>query len=164
VCTAQQLNDFYTQCLSGAGAGAGCNAWISAAANTACYACLDTPNTAPAYGALIDYSGIVYANVGGCVSVVEPCNLPCAKAFEAISQCTGTACNPATYCTDQTTYDTCSQAAENGTCACDGFQKSADCMGGVATVGHPAYAACFGSQTTDFQTVYTAVATLLCGP
>jgi len=163
-CTAQQIGDFYTECLGTGASGSACATWTTASANTACDACLETQHTASAFGALVEYSGIVYANLPGCVAIVEPCNQACAQAVQALTLCDLGACNPATYCPSQSAYDTCRTAAESGTCACDAFAASANCMASIAAAGHPAYATCFGSQTSDFQTTFTAVATVICGP
>jgi hypothetical protein len=164
-CTAQQTSAFYDACLGPNGSGSACNAWTTAAANTACDACLETQHTASGFGALVEAGGIVYANIPGCVALVEPCNQPCAQAVQALVQCDLGACDPVSACTSQTAYDACRTAAENGTCACGSFVAPANCLGAVATAGHPAFAACLGSQTSgDFQTVFAAVATTICGP
>jgi hypothetical protein len=152
-------------CLGTNGSLLACDTFVNDSANAGCVGCIDTPNTASSYGALIDYSGIVYINIGGCVDLVEPCNLPCAKAFEAVSECTATACDPVLYCTTGPAYSACEQAAQTGTCACDGFAASSSCLDSIAVAGHPAFATCLASQANgDFQTTYTAVATFICGP
>lgn len=162
-CDAQQITTFFDDCYGSGGSGPTCDAFVNGPANTACVACLDTPNTASKYGALIDFSGIVYVNLGGCVSLVEPCNQSCAQAFEAVADCTAASCDPVSSCTTSSAYSTCETAAQSGTCACDGFVASGNCMNTIADASHPSYATCFGSQTSDFQTLYTAVATFICG-
>jgi hypothetical protein len=163
-CDAQQIATYFDQCFGSDGSPASCSAFVSSPANAGCVSCLDTPSTATSYGALIDNGVVVYVNVGGCVSLVEPCNLACAQAFEAVPQCSTAACDPTLYCSATSDYSVCEQASQNGTCACDGFVASGDCMKSIAVDGHPAFATCFGSQTNDFQALYTAVATFICGP
>jgi hypothetical protein len=162
-CTAKQISAYFDACLGPNASNATCGTFTNAPSNAACVSCIDTPDTATSFGALIDNGVVVYVNLGGCVALVEPCNLACAQAFQAVAQCTTTACAPNLYCTNANSYSACEQAAQGGSCACDGFVAAGACMNSIAAAGHPAYTTCFGSQPSDFQATYTAVATFICG-
>jgi len=107
-------------------------------------------------------------NTPGCVALVEPCNQPCAAAFQADVFCANlAACNPMTGpCTvtasSSTAYQNCAAAA--GSCGCSGYNASAQCLQLLIDEPdmHPAVATC--GLAGAFEARYNAIAAFICGP
>jgi hypothetical protein len=162
-CTATQISGFYFACLAPGSTTAGCDAWQTNAANTTCLGCLYTGSSAAAYGVLIGYSlgslVFVEVNQAGCIALAEPCNLPCAQAMQAETECSNAACS--SYCATLSSYDTC--ATESDSCGCSGYATSAACQTQITGTQHPAESTC-DLNGVSFQAIYNATATFMCGP
>jgi hypothetical protein len=165
-CTAKQITDAYDACLNG-GTAAGCASFISA--NAGCWSCLDSSPTASSYAGGINLGAEYLVNTPGCVALAEPCNQPCAAAFQASVLCDNLkACNPTTGpCAvttgaSQTAYDNCTAAASS--CGCSGFSASGQCLQLLMDEpdAHPAVATC--GLAGGFQQRYNAIAAFICGP
>jgi hypothetical protein len=90
------------------------------------------------------------ANVPGCVALLDPAALTCAKAMAAFQDCLDVACGP---CADA---DACASGA--GATACAAFAPSADCMQEVMA------GATFCVAKNTPAGVLKAVSTAFCGP
>jgi hypothetical protein len=156
VCTPAQIAGFYDACVVGASSG-NCEAFLDPDASTgACAACILTPETASAYGPLIDHGGFITPNVGGCIELTDPNGLSCAKAQQALLGCQLAACEATCPVHDQAMraqYDMCASTAAMG--GCQAFAAKAACE---ADSGMPA--ACL---LPTFQDFYYAVVPLFCG-
>jgi hypothetical protein len=173
LCTQTQISDALKDCIDGTTeTNQACQAWLNqAAVNATCYGCLVTEWTAGRYGAAIQVGGILAPNVAACIALSEPCNLPCAKATQATMLCGFNACNPVSgpcAATDTATYQAnqaCSRQADS-TCGCAAFSKaSIACIDALQAdpSNHPAVGLCDALEMTDFDTSFTAIATLMCG-
>jgi hypothetical protein len=121
----------------------------------ACAKCIQTPTTAARYGPLIEYGRFVFPNVPGCLELIKPVQLSCAKSLQAISSCELAACGANCPVRDATTlaaYSSCAAEADHGGCA-----------------AYAAAATCFSPSVAptcaqDFQHFYDSVVPLFCGP
>jgi hypothetical protein len=150
------ITDFYTACL-GPNAGTDqCNAVRQQ--NAACVQCLLTPDTALTYGPLIDHGAFVTANVAGCLELLLPGGLSCARALQQLDGCELAACEANCAVHDAASladYDSCVSATETGGCRV--YATAATCS--TAPDASAAAAVCLG----DFPSFYAAVAPLFCG-
>jgi hypothetical protein len=166
MCTAEQISDAYTLCLSTATSATPCSSWI--AANGACWGCLSTSPTASRFGAGIDVGPIFLVNTPGCIALAEPCNQPCAAAFQAHILCDSlVACDPTmgaclVTASSSSAYEACSAAAD--TCGCSGFTTSAGCFQLLLDdpANHPSVSIC--GLEGGFPQRYSGIATFMCGP
>jgi len=164
-CTTNQLAQAYTMCFNTTD-GATCSSW--AASNVACWECLSSSPSASRYGAGIDLGPFFLVNTPGCIALAEPCNQPCAAAFQAYVFCDSVAaCDPLTppcavTTTSSTAYDNCTLAANS--CGCSAYNAAAQCFNSLlADPGkHPAVAIC--GIDGGFQQRYDGIAAFMCGP
>jgi hypothetical protein len=138
VCTQAQITGFYEACLVGPDAStSSCAAFMDPDASTgACAACILTPDSASAYGPLIDHKGFITPNVGGCIELTDPNGLTCAKAQQALLGCQLAACEALCPVHDLATraqYDACASTAAMA--GCQAFANNAACAAdsGVST-------------------------------
>jgi hypothetical protein len=136
VCTRDQITGFYEACLVGPDAStSSCAAFMDPDASTgACAACILTPESASAYGPLIDHGGFITPNVGGCIELTDPNGLPCAKAQQALLGCELLACEANCPVHDKDTrnlYDMCASMAD--TAGCQAFASKAACAADSGT-------------------------------
>ncbi len=122
-CSAQQITDFNANCFDSTTAStAKCTAWTGTTANKACAGCMETSESVPNYGAIIDTGhGVVYANIGGCIAIVagDLTAGGCGAKFWATSQCEDLDCADNCPITDNasfTAYQQCTTAAATGAC------------------------------------------------
>jgi hypothetical protein len=149
---------FYDVCLGKNADSMTCAAFEQA--NAACVACILTPDSAKAYGPLLDHGGFVTANIAGCLERSDPAMLMCAKAVQVLSGCELAACEANCAVHDSASlmgYDACVMEAENG--GCKGFASGATCAI-TAPDASPDTARCLA----DFATFYKEVVPLFCGP
>jgi hypothetical protein len=136
VCTRDQIIGFYAACLVSPDAStSSCAAFMDPDASTgACAACILTPESASAYGPLIDHGGFITPNVGGCIELTDPNGLPCAKAQQALLGCELLACEANCPVHDKDTrnlYDMCASMAD--TAGCQAFASKAACAADSGT-------------------------------
>jgi hypothetical protein len=92
-CTTPQIQAFYDGCYGQNATAGTCNAFGSQ--NSSCYACLVSNSTDNPYGPIVAYpNGDYYFNTPGCVELLEPCNVECAKVFQAGFECQAASCDP----------------------------------------------------------------------
>jgi len=170
-CTPLQVSDYYADCLDPTTSSPdACNSFAKqSAAQGACAACIQTPDTAAAYGPLVTSGTLVRANVGGCIQLTDPRALACAKAKQAALACELLACqaNCPVSSADPVSlqgYAACAAAADGA--GCQAFAQAAECSagdaGGDADGSASQVAICLA---TDFKTFYDEVVPLFCvGP
>jgi hypothetical protein len=164
------VDAFFDACLGGDRSDALCMAFRSA--NPDCAACIVTPESAMAYGPIVDHGAFVTANVAGCIEVeVEAAadagpsgsdTFSCAKAVDALEGCELAACeancpvsssSPASL----SQYQACTAAADGA--GCRTFAGATACTFPDSGVGVP--------QTctqSDFGAFYRDVVPLFCLP
>jgi hypothetical protein len=100
-----------------------CDAFRYDAGGMDCFDCAYGVADSPTYGALVGAQDFLYANVAGCVLLLEPCNLECAKITQTNAFCGFNAC--ASSCLPEAglpdaalaAYETCAEQANYCTCA-----------------------------------------------
>ncbi len=106
------MSKFYTACLSGAKNPDCSGAGIS----PGCFACLATPNTASAWGAVILYSdGAAVANTGACYAEIGGSST-CAAFVQEETECEEAACEAACEAASTTQFNNCITSADDGEC------------------------------------------------
>jgi hypothetical protein len=164
-CTTQQIADFYSACEDMNSTTSTCNVWKQGAANAACFACLYTPSTASAYGAIVYYANneLDEVNAFGCIAAVEPCNQPCGATMLAQLECENAACSTP-YCTSFSDYQACSSEADSCSACQQLVTASQNCQAELmsAAAQHPSVTTC-NLNALSFQDYFTSVATFLCG-
>jgi len=165
VCTDAQIKSF-GKCLDNQSDDTLCSPWFGSsptALNKTCLACMLTPSTAPAYGALILKGNVFQPNTAGCLAVAlkDPGGTGCAGKFQARAQCTDAACT-ANCPVDQAhpnsidELNACINTASSGTCA--SFDGScADAF----TDGTPEKT-CLGEGINDFGDYIAVLAGVMC--
>lgn len=159
VCSDVQRQGFYDACLGSKASTDTCNAFSQAdAGNAACASCILTPETATAYGPLVEHGHgtFITENVGGCIELVDPSSLPCAKEQQALLGCQLAACEancPVHDVATRAAYDGC--AAMAGAAGCQAYATRAACAqdGGAS-------ATCVGRT---FKAFYDDVVPRFCG-
>jgi hypothetical protein len=162
VCTPDEIMDFYDACLGPSASPADCKA-LSApdAADAACAACIVTPDSATAYGPLIDHGTFVANNVAGCIQLTLTGELSCAKAEAALAGCELAACEancPVENTATRTAYDSCASAAD--TAGCQSYEQMASCAQSLVQDDAGAAAPCL---SPSFEGFYNAIVPLFCG-
>ena len=161
---ADPIQGFYDACLGSGATTDACNDFRSQ--NATCVSCILTPQSAPHYGPLIDYTTYVTANVAGCLEVApsaagepEAGALACAKSVQALAGCELQACGancPVHDGTSLSAYQSCASTSEQSVCA--SWATAAACADAAGDAGGLA-SACLGS----FQDFYDAVVPFFCG-
>jgi hypothetical protein len=161
VCTMDQFGGFYDACLGPGATSGSCSAYSKEdAGNGACAACILTPDSAAAYGPLIEHGTFIANNVAGCIQLTLPSQLSCAKAEAALVGCELAACEANCPVADQTTrtaYDNCALAADGA--GCQSYAQMATCAAPLTADDAGASASCLQS----FKSFYDAVVPLFCG-
>lgn len=106
VCTTGALSWFEQACLDVTASQAACDQFRIE--NAECMRCLVTTSDSPGYGPIVKYPSGVVKNFAGCVALVAPDYLTCAKAAQAHQACIAAACA----CGSQS----CIDAADRGVC------------------------------------------------
>jgi hypothetical protein len=155
---ADPIRAFYDACLGSSATTDQCNAVRQT--NAACVACILTPDSATAYGPLIDHGSFVTANVAGCLELVAPGSLSCARAVQALGGCELAACGancPVHDAASLANYESCAKQVESA--GCQTYATGASCALSEPDAA-PKAALCLG----DFQSFYSAVVPIFCGP
>jgi hypothetical protein len=95
-CTDAQITTYVTACIDGTPQA--CSAFLGGAGNAGCGACI-TDQTTTAAPASVSFplqppSLISGPNFGGCIALLEPCNLACAESVFLWTQCEALSCTP----------------------------------------------------------------------
>jgi len=109
-------------------------------AHQACNDCLFTPVTASAYGPLVVQANrLTTLNTGGCVALLEPCNLACGQAMTALQACTEAACAPSCPVTDGASAQALTACQETASaCGCASYRDARSCFDAIAGRAGPA--------------------------
>jgi hypothetical protein len=159
VCTAAQINDFYTSCLPGTATA--CSAYRAIAANKGCLACITggqqvdggiNPNLAVLLPITSDGSRVIIDIVAcGYVAILQPA---CAVKEAKAEVCASSTCDT---CTTAANLAACKAYALAGVCA--GFSTPA-CTSAFAAGKATIDTFCRGTTIAE---AYTKVATFICG-
>jgi len=170
MCTSQEIANAYAACFAPTATLASCNAYQ--AASTTCFQCILTESTAPGYGPIIYFKdgpgGVTVSNVAACVALSEPCNLPCAEAILADTQCEIASCLEGS-CATAHSADVVACADEANLCsACSGYFTAQKCYQKLLAdpASHPSAVLCDLSSPSGgiFASNFTALSAYMCGP
>ena len=151
------LAQFFDACVGPHASADACKAFAQDQA--ACARCMLSAATSDRYGPLVDASGLVLPNVSGCIELLDPAALSCAKSMQALRGCELAACQANCPVQDPSSfgaYFACAAVADATGCL-SYATASATCA--RAERAGPA-AACF-IPVKDY---VTAVGLLFCGP
>jgi len=98
-CTVPQVIEFIDACYGPGATTAACSAFESASINGACLSCLVTDDlTATGLGPIIDEpaADVISTNQAGCLALLDPCQIGCARAINAARECAEEACSNCT--------------------------------------------------------------------
>ncbi len=161
-CSAVLVAEYYQDCLADGGSAA-CSAFGPAgdAPHQACARCLVSGFGDAAWGPLVESAALVETNEAGCIALLEPSAIDCAKAVQALDQCEHAACDTTCHGGSAAEFDDwvqCSAAAN--ACGCASELAASDCIHAVAADAGPA-AGCLVGQT--FQDFFEVTANAFCG-
>lgn len=155
------IQAYYEDCFGPGMTKAACDGF--AVSNPTCTACIESTESAAAYGPLVLANGFVEANVAGCIELESPSNFACAQAQQALSDCELAACAANCVVVDQTSllaYEKCSsEASQTG---CMAYDTAALCLGAEVEAGASGDAESVCLPST-FQAFYEAIVPLFCG-
>ena len=181
-CTTAQMDAFYTGCLSSTATQATCAPFgkDGGAGDRTCATCLVSRSSDATLGPIVVHplaaGSAQEMNFAGCVALVDPTAVACAKTYQAGVECEHAACDKVCRGDDSAAFDQymgCRGAANVG--ACNAYTKAGQCVfalgadagdgGGAGDAGGAsgATAACLFAGTT-FEELYRAIAPLFCGP
>jgi hypothetical protein len=149
---------FYDGCLGPGATSDKCNTVRTA--HAACVSCILTPVSAAKYGPLVDHTTFVTANIAGCLELLVPGELACARAVQSLDGCELTACQANCPVFDSASfadYQSCVTSVETG--ACMSYATVAACA-----LEAPDAVARAIECLADFASFYAAVAPIFCGP
>jgi hypothetical protein len=157
-CTADQINGYFDACINQVGPA--CDAFkAKTSSNAACAACILPPANAMSAGPITKTAGVFEQNLGGCIAIVAPDSVDCAKDIEAREQCDLAACEAACVVANDpgsfSRYQACAAKAETGDCKA--FAAKANC---ISSAGD-ALDKCVGFPS--FEAGVKALATIFCG-
>jgi hypothetical protein len=134
-CSTTQLARFDAACLSATATNESCQNFRFE--NVACSNCLLTPSTSPGYGPIVIYKAFATYNIPGCIALLAPSELGCAKQIQTYLSCLDAACGA---CGSTAERDACFDDADRTSCVA--YASSANtCLDRLANDG-PA-ATCF---------------------
>ena len=157
-CGPSQIQSFYTLCVGPQSNGTMCQLWTSQ--NKSCEACLETAESALAWGALVFATDGYHPNAGGCIATLG--YLECAKRAQALWACGDAACHddcPLTEDGGNTAYEVCRTAAKSSVCKTYGDAVDLACPIPLGAGEGGSIALCLQS---DLQAFYMAFAPILC--
>jgi hypothetical protein len=162
VCTAAQISTYTSTCVGNNPDAGACETFTSDSSNASCLSCLVSPNNTSAaeWGPILASTGYVELNVGGCVALRDPCQMPCARGLEAQLQCEAFSCASVCPITDMESDELYAQCIENALeCSCRPQETIyEDCQ--TELVGSPA-AECF--PLDNFSASAAVLAKVFCG-
>ena len=160
-CTTAASNAIFNGCFAATATNATCTA--AATANTACYNCIVTNDTAASWGPVINQSnGVVRLNEGGCIQLADNAQSTCAHSVESTNGCEDKACKAACPVTDNasfTLYQNCVSSADTGGCAT--YVSASNTCANAIPITSNAYNCVRGAT---FQALYQNIVPVFCGP
>lgn len=164
VCTQEQL-DAIVPCALGYGTEAECARFMSGGpqADIACARCIVTREEASAWGAVVRTpSRELFLNTEGCVALLEPARLPCAKDMHGAQACVKQACSacftdPSASNTEKTS---CSETAARGGCK-PRVDRDVLCTASIQQAASPAAVCIVDGFSVD---AFLKIAPVFCGP
>ncbi len=118
-CTKTQINTFTGNCFTPTDAGQGaCSAFEMDSANDTCLQCLlgSSSTSGSTFGPVLSTpEGVSELDIGGCIALLDPCQMGCASAVEAQTQCIEYACGGCATM-GQTIFESCISTAQTCTC------------------------------------------------
>ena len=166
VCTPAQITAFSAACLTPPIAKSSCEAFV--AQNGPCSACLQTPDTAVAAGAVIWHEQSAYwsVNVAGCIARAtgDPSGDGCGASYAAAIACRQRSCD-ACWAGQATTttfaeFAACEEQAGESSCAT--FAQAVPAACGDLAQGPGSV--CMPPSGSTAQGAYLRIAPLFCGP
>lgn len=161
-CTPALIDEYYQNCLSAGGVQA-CDAFSLGAdqAHRACARCVSSNFGDPTLGPLVRSANVLESNGAGCIALLEPSAIDCAKSVQAMDQCEHAACDPVCGAANAMAFDEWDQcAAAANACGCSSWFAASDCVKEIAADGGPA-AQCLVGQT--FEDFFSVAASVFCG-
>ncbi|MGA7124255.1 MAG: hypothetical protein WBY94_29405 [Polyangiaceae bacterium] len=161
-CTPALIDEYYQNCLSVGGTQA-CDAFGGGAdqAHQTCAGCISSNFGDPTWGPLVRSGGVVETNGSGCIALVDPSAIDCAKAVQANDECEHAACDPVCRAGSAAAFDQWDQCgAAANTCGCGSWFAASNCVQDIAADGGLA-AQCLVGQT--FQDFFSVTAAVFCG-
>jgi hypothetical protein len=124
----------------------------------ACAACIVSVDADAKYGPVVLRKGVVTLNVAGCIELLDPAGLACAKSVQASASCEVAACAANCPVSDQASFDAfdaCARDANADGCAAfvKGAESAANEDGGRALC----------SRSMSFDAAYFDIVPLFCG-
>jgi hypothetical protein len=157
------MDEYYQNCLAVGGAQQ-CDAFGPGAdaAHRACQKCLASDFGDSTWGAVVQSTNIVEANQAGCIALLDPGALDCARVVQAAAECQHAACDPACTAQNAAAFDDWIQCgAIANACGCKSAFSAADCVKQIVSDAGPA-SPCLVGQT--FQDFFEVTARVFCGP
>jgi hypothetical protein len=161
-CTPALIDEYYQDCLAVGGTQT-CAAFGPGTdgPHQACGACIASNFTDPSWGPLVRSPNIVETNGAGCIVLLDPSAIDCAKSVQALAQCEHAACDPVCHAAGTVGFDDWVQcSAASNACGCKSRLSESDCVKEIVSDGGPA-AACLVGQT--FQDFFQVTAAVFCG-
>jgi hypothetical protein len=167
-CTPAQSQAVYDGCLGANATNVTCTAAVNA--NGACYACIFTDQSASSWGPVVNTAGnVANLNVGGCLTLLEPCNAACGATLEEDLECEefacGTNCPITSSAASSTAYAGCASSIDscdpNG---CATYFYGTSCASSITGPNHPG-SVCFASQNSEaaFRAAFLGIVPVFCG-
>jgi hypothetical protein len=118
LCSEQLVSDLAAACEAEPRDQARCNALTGDLANTACLDCLYSAATDSRYGAVVQYGHVVWANIAGCMALIDHDQSPtgCGPQVQAGQSCGPKACDTACVHHTGDEYGACAHLAYDTEC------------------------------------------------
>ena len=164
-CTMPQIASFYSACLTPPISESTCQAYVQA--NGGCATCLQSPDTASQYAAVVWHEHNAYwtVNVAGCIARAtgDPSGAGCGASYSAAIACRQSSCSAcwaaqgskATFAQ----FESCEQQAGQSTCSTFTQDVPAVC----GNLSQSAGSVCMPKSSATAQDAYMQIAPLFCG-
>lgn len=162
LCTPALIDEYYQDCLS-LGEAQACDAFQPGAnpAHLACGNCITSNFTDPTWGPLVRSANVLETNGSGCIALLDPSAIECARAVQANDECDHAACDGvcgAAGAAPFDEWDQCGGAAN--ACGCSSWFAASNCIQAVVGDGGPASQCLVGQTFEDF---FSVTAQIFCG-
>lgn len=165
VCTATQIGDFYTACLTPPISATACQAFVQA--NGTCAPCLQSQETDPTSSAIVWHEKMAYwtVNVAGCIAQAmgDPSGAGCGAAYGDAIACRQASCNACWQAQGTSAsfqdFSDCETLAGSTTCQTYAEAVPTKC----GNLAKSAASVCMPSSSATAQDAYMQVAPLFCG-
>jgi hypothetical protein len=164
-CSSPQIAGFYSACLTPPISETACQAF--AQANSSCSTCLQSPDTAAEYAAVIWHENKAYwtVNVAGCIAraMGDPSGSGCGASYSAAIACRQQSCGACWAAQGSTAtfpeFASCEEQAGQSTCSSFTAQVPATC----GNLSQSAGSVCMPASAATAQEAYMQIAPLFCG-